>query len=99
MEARSSISRKTNLFLIFLDLSKKLISKSSFLSGPQTSFPINFLRFPAAVCTLTITKSPHLSMTSLSVCGARLESPSDRLALLSESANTPSSSVELSPDC
>ena len=43
------------------------------------------LHFPAAVCTLAITKSPHLSMTTLSVCGARLESPSDRLALLSES--------------
>ena len=38
-------------------------------------------------------------MTSSSVCGARLESPSNRLALLSESANTSSSSIELSPDC
>ena len=99
MEARSSISGKTNPFLIFLDLSRKLISKSSSSSGPLTSFPINFLHFPAAVCTVAITKSPHLSMTRLSVCGARLKSPSDRLALLSESANTSSSSVELSPDC
>ena len=88
MEARSSISGKTNPFLIFLDLSRKLISKSSSLSGPLTSFPINFLHFPAAVCTLAITKSPHLSMTNSLVCEARLESPSDRLAFLSESAIT-----------
>ena len=99
MEARSSISGKTNPFLIFFDLYRKLISKSSSSSGPLTSFPINFLYFPAAVCTLAITKSPHSSMTSLLVCGARLESPSDRLELLSESPNTSSSSVKLSPDC
>ena len=99
MEARSSIPGNTNSLLIFLDLSRKLISKSSSSFGPLTSFPINFLHFPAAVCTLAITKLPHLSMTSSSVCGATLELPSDRLALLSESANTSSSSVELSPDC
>ena len=99
IETRSFISGKTNPFLIFLDLSKKLISKSSSSSSPLTSFAIHFLRFPAAVCTLAITKSPHLSMTSFSVYRARLESPPDRLALLSESANNSSLSVELSPDC
>ena len=99
MKARSSISGKTNSFLIFLDLSRKLISKSSSSFGLLTSFPINFLHYPAAVCTLAITKSPHLNMTSLSVCGARLASPSDRLTLLSESANDSSSSFELSPNC
>ena len=99
MEARSSISGKTNPFFNFLDLSRKLISKSSSSSGPLISFPINVLHFSSAVCTLAIAKSPHLSMTSLSVFGARLESPSDRLALLSESANISSLSVELSPDC
>ena len=41
--------------------------------------------------------SKPLKLTS--VCGARLESPSDRLALLYELANTSFSFVELSPDC